>query len=420
MTRGIKIRLIAFAILSAVGVVYVASSYLGLVDRALGRGVHLHATLPTSGGLFVGSEVTYRGLKVGKIDAMHVTEKGLVADLTLKQGTRLPLDSPMYVHNLTAVGEQYLDFEPNSRKGPFARNGDTLHGSEKSLPESEEDLLVTLNAFVGSVDKKNLSTVIGELGTTFHDTAKPLRSMVDDGSTFVQAAKDNQQETIDLINQGETVLKTQQSNQENIRAFAHDLADVTGTLKNRDADLRTILQGGGQTALVVNDLLKGLEPTLPVFIGDLVTVNQVIEVRLRGVEQLLVTMPRVFSSAFTGTRNGFGYINLQFDNSVAACTKGYKPPSGWRPGTDLRDGPIYPARCLSGPPLNMRGNKHAPSFPKGGSANRVSPYDPTSGAIDGGSLGKVRIGNSTPDGTRHDIFGDDSWQWLLLGPGFSQ
>ena len=50
MTRGIKIRLIAFLILSAVGIVYVAGSYLGLVDRVLGRGLTVHATLPGSGG----------------------------------------------------------------------------------------------------------------------------------------------------------------------------------------------------------------------------------------------------------------------------------------------------------------------------------------------------------------------------------
>ncbi|MDQ6642590.1 MAG: MlaD family protein, partial [Actinomycetota bacterium] len=220
MTRGVKVRLIAFVVLSAVGIVYVAASYLGLVDKALGRGVHIHATLPTSGGLFEGSEVTYRGLKVGKIDAMHVTTQGLTLDLTLQQGTQIPRNSPMYVHNLSAVGEQYLDFEPRSKAGPFAQNGDTIAGSKQSLPESEENLLVTLNAFVQSVDKNSLKTVVAELGKTFHNTAIPLRGMVNDGATFVAAARQNQQQTFSLINDGEQVLKTQQSNSNNIRTFA--------------------------------------------------------------------------------------------------------------------------------------------------------------------------------------------------------
>ena len=40
-----KIRLMRFLVLSAVGIVYIAASYLGLVDKVLGKGVDIHATL---------------------------------------------------------------------------------------------------------------------------------------------------------------------------------------------------------------------------------------------------------------------------------------------------------------------------------------------------------------------------------------
>ena len=35
---------------------------------------------------------------------MRVTRTGLVAKLTLKQGTKIPLDTKMYVHNLGGRG----------------------------------------------------------------------------------------------------------------------------------------------------------------------------------------------------------------------------------------------------------------------------------------------------------------------------
>ena len=173
MSTGVKLRLMAFLVLSAVGIVYIAASYLGLVDKALGRGLDIHATLPRSSGLFVGSEVTYRGLKVGKVDAMHVTDDGVRLDLALEEGTRIPLDSPMYVHNLSAVGEQYLDFEPVDDQGPYAENGDTIEGGPESLPVDEDDLLVQLDELVTSVDKRDLRTVVAELGAMFHDTGLP-------------------------------------------------------------------------------------------------------------------------------------------------------------------------------------------------------------------------------------------------------
>ena len=114
--------------------------------------------------------------------------KGLRVDLALKDGTKIPLDSKMYVHNLSAVGEQYLDFEPPDDKPPYAKAGDVIKGDESSLPMSEEVLLTQMNSMVTSVDSDDLSTVIGELGTMFRGTANPLQRMVDSGSQFVDAA----------------------------------------------------------------------------------------------------------------------------------------------------------------------------------------------------------------------------------------
>jgi len=406
MTRGIKTRLIAFLVLSAVGIVYVAASYLGLVDKVTGRGLSVHADLPTSGGLFVGSEVTYRGVKVGQVSGMDVTPTGVRLTLALKEGTRIPKGSPFYVHNLSAVGEQYLDFEPTARTGPYAAQGTVFEGSAASLPQSTDDLLMKIDGLVSSLDQTDLSTVTSELGTMFGGTADPLRRMVDSGSALVAAAKANQAETIRLLTSGQTVLATQQRNAGNIRSIATNLADLTGTLKDSDKDLRTIIQGGTPAVREINALLQGLEPTLPVFIGNLVTVNQVATARLNALEQTLVTFPAVISSGFTGTPgDGYGHINLQLNYDVPACTAGYLPPAQWRPATDLADTPTYQAKCLSGAPYNMRGSKYAPQ-PSSvtGSANRVAPYDARTG----------RVNESLTMG-RHTVFGDNSWQSMLLG-----
>jgi len=413
MSRGVKVRLVAFVLLAAVGIVYVAGSYLGLVDKVLGRGLDLKVTLPSSGGLFEGSEVTYRGVKVGTVGAMEVTDDGLLAELSLEEGTRVPLDSRVFVHNLSAVGEQYLDLVPPDGDGPFAEDGDVLHGDAESLPVDEGDLLVDLDAFVSSVDKDNLNTVITELGTTFEGTAHPLRRMVDGGDRFLQEAIRNEDATFRLLDSGQVVLRTQARHSGDIRSFSRDLADLTQTLRDRDPELRRVLEGGGATAREVRALMTGLEPTLPVFIGDLVTINQIITTRLPAVEQLLVTFPRMVSSGFTGTPgDGYGHINMQTDYSVGPCRRGYMPNNRWRPPSDLSDAPIYPAKCLEGAPVNLRGTKYAPSF--GGSGSRVAPYDPRTGAVQGGDgVPALELGQN---GGLETVFGDDSWRWLLIGP----
>jgi len=418
MTRGIKVRLIAFIVLSSVGIVYVAAAYLGFVDKVLGRGITVSATLPTSGGLFEGSEVTYRGVKVGKISAMDTTRDGVRLELALQEGTKIPLSSDMYVHNLSAVGEQYLDFEPQDDSGPFAEDGDTIKGSAKSLPVAEEDLLVELDQFVNSVDKANLGVVIGELGDLFRDTGRPLQRLIDGGSLFIEEASASQPETVQLLENGLTVLRTQRQQGENIEAFARSLRLLTGSLAASDKDLRTVLQGTPGAVQEVQALLEDLEPTLPVLLGNLVTFNQVVVSQLAGLEQLLVEFPRAVAAGFTGTPgDGWGHVNIQTNQDPPPCSgEGYKPMSEWRSGQDLTDSPIYPAECKKGVPYIQRGSRYSP-----GAANSTSgrlyrgTYDPSTGLSD---IAIDSHGNyaSIFGPENLSVLGGDSWKWLLAGP----
>lgn len=418
MTRGgTRRRLIAFAILSAVGIVYVASAYLGLVDRVLGRGLTVEATLPTSGGLFEGSEVTYRGVKIGKVTRMTATEEGVTVRLSLKDGTELPVDSPMYVHNLSAVGEQYLDFEPPDDDPPYAENGTVLEGSLESLPVDEADLLVELDSFVNSVDKENLQILIRELGDMFEGTGTSLQRLLDSGGQFVDEASANTDATIKLLETGLTVLRTQRDEGENIKAFSRDLRLLTDALRESDSDLRATLQGTPGAAREVQALLEDLEPTLPVLLGNAVSVNQIVVSHLAGLEQLLVTFPRTIAGGFTGTApDGYGHVSLQYDQTPP-CTEGYLDPSRWRQANDLTDAPIFPAECKSGPPYVMRGPKHVPGAQKTASPPRSygASYDPVSGLV----YGAVdRNGDPVRfvDPGDLSILGDDAWKWLLMGP----
>ncbi|MEZ0580799.1 MlaD family protein [Nocardioides sp. MH1] len=418
MSRGVRIRLMAFVVLSAIGITYITANYLGFIDKLTGNGLTVTATLPGSGGLFEGSEVTYRGVKIGKVTEMTPTTDGVKLKLAIEQDTKLPTDSVMYVHNLSAVGEQYLDFQPDDEDGPYAKDGTVFHGDDASLPVDEGDLLVDLSDFVDSVDKKSLRVVIDELGTMFGDTGRDLQTMLDSGSQFINEATEHSDETIALLKNGLTVLRTQQGQSENIRSFAHDLDTLTTALAQSDGDLRKVLVSTPGAARELQGLLEDLEPTLPVLFSDLVTVDQVVTANLDGLEQLLVTYPTLMAGGPTGsTRDGWGHINLQFDYSVPPCTDGYLPPSQWRSPYDLTDAPYFHAQCKSGPPYVMRGPKYVPARRGNASGPRVysGVYDTRTGIVPGVRDDEGRqVAVHQPENM--SVLGGDAWKWLLVGP----
>ena len=376
MRRGIKVRLVAFVVLSALGMVYVGASYLGFVDQVLGRGYTVHVLLPQSGGLFTGSEVTYRGVKIGEVSKMTVKDKGLKVDVALQEDVRVPADAPVFVHNLSAVGEQYLSFEPASKQGPMLQAGDTVRGTKDSLPLGEEVLMQDLSRFVLSVNGDQLNTVVTELGTMFRDNATPLRSMVDSTQAFIEAAQANETPTIDLLHNAQTVLQTQADNSANIRAFSRDLAALTGTVAASDDKIRRILDQAGPAADELVRLVRTLRRVLPPFLTHLVSVTEVLDARLPALEQLLVTFPRLISSGPSALLSEgdarYGRVNLNLNQDPPPCMDGYLPPGQWRPieeeeaatspplPSDETFDPWFPAECNEGPPVNMRGMKYAP------------------------------------------------------------
>ncbi|MEO6604446.1 MAG: MlaD family protein [Aeromicrobium sp.] len=368
MRRGIKVRLVAFVMLSVMGILYIGANYLGFVDQVLGRGYTVHVLLPDSGGLYEGSEASYRGVRIGKVSKMEVDGKGLRVDLALNDDAKIPVDSPVFVHNLSVVGEQYISFEPTVKGGPLLKDGDTVQGTAESLPLGEDVLLQDLDSFVSSVNVSELNTVVTELGTMFRDNANPLRSMIDSAQVFIDAAVENEPQTLALLDDAKTVLQTQRENSENIRSFAKDLADVTDTLADSDADVRKILDRAAPSADEVKALVVTLRKSLPPLLKPLISVTEVLDARLPALEQLLVTFPRLIASGPSALTDGsqtdgqkFGRVNLNLNQDPPACTAGYLPPGQWRPtSAETFVKPYYEANCESGPPSNMRGAKYAP------------------------------------------------------------
>ena len=252
----------------------------------------------------------------------------------------------------------------------------------------------------------------------FRGTANPLQRMVDSGSQFVDAAAANSDSTITLLETGQTVLQTQADHEQDIRSFARDLADLTGTLRTSDKDIRTILQGGPPAVREVNSLLKGLEPTLPVFLSNLVTVNQVLVDQPPRARADAGRLPardrrRLHRDARRRLRPHQPAVQQQraalHQGLQAAVHSGAPPPTP-------RDAPIYPAKCKSGPPLNMRGYNYAPNSGRPrlpASAYRVATYDARTGKVDTGNGEPMVVGHGARPRT---VFGDDGWKWMLTGP----
>jgi phospholipid/cholesterol/gamma-HCH transport system substrate-binding protein len=318
------------------------------------------------------------------------------------------------------VGEQYVDLQPRRSGGPYLLDGGAIPRERTRVPLPNTDLVSSLDRLVNSVGEDDLRTTVDELGKAFAGTGPHLGRLVDSGNALVESASEALPETVALIEDSRTVLKTQADQGSAIKAFSRDLASLTEQLKSSDGDLRRLIGNATPAAVEINSLLKSTESSVPVLLANLISGGRVTVARLPGVEQALVTFPVVVSGSYTvipgdGTTH-FGMV-LNADDPPA-CTRGYDTRRRDPADTSTR-GANTGAHCAEprGSGTSVRGAQNAPGSPSrpGGAepAAHVTPYDPESGIATGPDGRPVEIGST---GGEQSMFGKESWQWLLVGP----
>jgi len=334
ITRATKLKLIAFAALAVLGMAYLGFKYVGLDRAILGTGYEVAADFTNSGGIFVNAEVTYRGVSVGRVSDMQLVDDGVRVTLTIDPDTDpIPSDTEAFVATRSAVGEQYVDLRPARPGGPFLEEGSVIPVENTAIPVPVEQLLLNMDNLVGSVDQENLRIVVDELGQAFAGAGDDLGRLIDNGDLLLARAEESLPQTLALITDGQTVLRTQVESRSAIQQWAADLRLVTDTLVEMDPTIRELVVNAPDASAQLQGLIEDAGPGLGPLVRNLDILNQVTIPRLDGVEQMLVTYPDVVSGGFTVVRrDADGVMRSHFGFVVNAedpypCQTGYIPTS---------------------------------------------------------------------------------------------
>jgi phospholipid/cholesterol/gamma-HCH transport system substrate-binding protein len=353
----LRIQLAIFLVIALVGIV-------GLYRFLQTPGYQMSVQLSDSGGVFPNAEVSYRGVTVGRVNALKLSATGVQAQLTIDDSAPpIPASAKAVVANRSAVGEQYLDLEPADDKGPYLHEGSVIPQDRTTLPPSPDEVLSNLDALVRSVPTDKLKVVVDELDKTFTGTGPDLQKLLDASSDLTTEAAKNLPQTKSLLANGKTVLDTQNRDAADITSFATSLNQIAGQLKASDPDIRSLITVAPQAAQPVDDVLRTSGRNLGVVLANLYTTTAIAETRTAGLEELLVAYPVI--TAFTPglSPDGTGHLGLilNFFNPFP-CTKGYETTKE-RPANNTA--PLAAnsqAYCAEPPssPIDVRGSQNVP------------------------------------------------------------
>ncbi|MGH1563643.1 MCE family protein [Mumia sp. DW29H23] len=421
ITRRMRVQLILFLVITLVGVAYVGATYARLDRLVGGSGYSVTVQLAESGGIFTGADVTYRGVSVGRVKDMWLTGDGVDVEVRVDDDApQIPADTQVVVANKSAVGEQYLDFQPESASGPFLGADDVVARDRTRVPIDTRTLVTDVSALLSSVDADDLSTVITELGDAFEGSGQDIRTTIDATSGFITKADQKYAVTAALIRESTKVLQTQVDGEDDIRTFAKNLRDLSTAMRTSDRDLRTVLDTGAPTAATLRTVIAENADDIASLLGDAIRLNTVVRGHLDGIRGVLVIAPYGVESAFSiiakDSRTGqyAARMSLVLQPENAPCEAGYA--SGSQQRTPFDRTPAEWKRtfaCAEGQPRGAGSAKGATkaSSTSGDEGVVLGTYDVATGQVD------VTDRTTIPDAP--DL-GKESWKWMLLGPAVAR
>ncbi|MEU4340420.1 MCE family protein [Nocardia sp. NPDC023852] len=325
MTRLVRWQLIAFAVVAVVGVVFVGGKYIRL-DHMLGFGEYtVQVRAAQTGGIYKGAEVTYRGVPVGRVGELELTDDGVVMNLVIDTSSpKIPDSAKAVVANRSAIGEQYVDLQPDSNAGPYLRDNSVIASATTPVPV--EQLVASVDGFTRSVDLNALNTTVRELGTAFDGKGGDLQVLIESLNTFTETFNETLPQTIQLIRDGRIALGTQAEQSDAIRQFSDGLDKLTAQLRSSDPDVRRLIGTGADAGEQIGALIDESGGTLTEDLANLRLLLQTISPKFYALRPLLQMLPQLsIGASSTAPGDGTSHFGLVLEtNNPPACTVGYE------------------------------------------------------------------------------------------------
>ena len=251
----------------AIFVVCLAYLFASVLDAPLThRPPTVVVDLEATGGLYTGSAVTYRGVTVGKVTDISLTSDGVEAEVKLTSDLKIPTDTLAVVRSLSPVGEQYLDFQPNTDQGPFLENGAHIPAAATDIPRTLASSVININRLLNQIDPDNLHRVLVALAAGLNGTGDDLGRLVDQGDAILADLQTYWPQTQSLLRNGHTVLDITTDNADTIQSMATSAKQFGEFLEQYDPELRKQIEAAPGQIKTLGELLDDVEQITPGFL----------------------------------------------------------------------------------------------------------------------------------------------------------
>ncbi|OXR40360.1 hypothetical protein B7C42_07526 [Nocardia cerradoensis] len=251
--------------------------------------------LAQSGGLLPGQDVTLRGVRIGRVRSVDADSSGVVAVAAIDSRTRIPVHTHVRVASLSAAGEQYLDFRPESDAGPYLSDDAVIDQRDTSTPTTLAELLDSLNGTLTQVDPAKIEAIVRELGMSSAGPGK-LAAVVDGGMFMLSTLDSILPQTVSLLHNSKAVLTAVGETAPGLQSTAQNLSTTMAGVSAMTGGYQDLLGNTPGALTAVDSLIADNSSTMVQLLGNLTTTAQMAYVHTPALQEFFFPQQRTGST----------------------------------------------------------------------------------------------------------------------------
>jgi phospholipid/cholesterol/gamma-HCH transport system substrate-binding protein len=392
MTRSVLVQLVLFVVIAVVCGVLLVGDVVG--PRGLAAPMRITVPMVDASGLTVDSDVTYRGVPVGKVAAVRVSQDGTGVSVALEidPKQRIPVSSKAMISMDSPIAIQHLDLQPASDDPPYLADGDSLAAGSDTRPLPLDTLLTHAMDLVESIDVNDLAIVSEALATGLNGAGPQLRQILANTSNLASMLDAHRDDITNLVNLAPELVGSTSGAVGDLPELASSMRQLASQIRAHDPTIRRLLDAAPRTVDTLASTMSANQQAVNTLLGNLLITADVLSARTPALTELFTALP-------TGLGALASIVHGDFADFYFVVAQGpvcyYDTPRRLPTDTSPRE-PELGWHCPPDRNLSQRGAANAPRPTKG----------PTPAAT-GTDASPVTTGTSA-------VRGPSSWYSILL------
>lgn len=356
----------------------VATAYLligALRVKPFASSYRVTVQLPESGGLLPNQDVSLRGVRIGRVESLQLTDQGVNAIASIDSTVRVPASAVAHVSALSPAGEQYIDFQAESDAGPYLHDGSLIGLGHATVPVSLAKLLGDADGLLAQADPRKIELIKRELSMSKEGPGK-LAAIVDGGTFLLSTLDSVLPQTTSLLKTSRVVLTLAADKNAGLAAATVGLNRTLAGVARMQGGYRRLTEQTPRTLSAIDSLFTDNSETMVQLLGSLATAAQLLYLRVPALNALFPDYRGSVLDAVASAFHDHGVFATAELYPRYACN--YGNPTHSPSAADYFEPFMYTYRRDDDPGVGIRGAKNAPR-PAG---------DDTAGPPPGADLGR--------------------------------